>query len=242
MVSAQESELLMETELVTSPDVSNPRFNGGDFNKFYEFIDQEFDYSSVKKAGNILVSFTVNELGQIKKIKVLEFPNVEAASEIIRVLNKSPKWEPAIRAGKPFSVEIKIPLVFKQKINSQLTSKPEAIKKDLDSIKVSKTNIHNKISVESKPEYVGGMNSFMIFFNKNFRQPEIEGLYGKVIVSFVIDVEGNLVDIKIIKDLGYGTGKEIIRVLKLSPKWTPGIQNGKPLRCGFTMPINIDTR
>jgi hypothetical protein len=116
IVSAQESELLMETELVTSPDVSNPRFNGGDFNKFYEFIDQEFDYSSVKKAGNILVSFTVNELGQIKKIKVLEFPNVEAASEIIRVLNKSPKWEPAIRAGKPFSVEIKIPLVFKQKI------------------------------------------------------------------------------------------------------------------------------
>ncbi len=39
----------METELVTSPDVSNPRFNGGDLDKFYEFIDQEFDYSSVKK-------------------------------------------------------------------------------------------------------------------------------------------------------------------------------------------------
>jgi hypothetical protein len=39
MVSAQESELLMETELVSSPDVSNPKFNGGDFNKFYEFIN-----------------------------------------------------------------------------------------------------------------------------------------------------------------------------------------------------------
>jgi hypothetical protein len=123
IVSAQESELLMETELVTSPDVSNPRFNGGDFNKFYEFIDQEFDYSRVKNAGNILVSFTVNELGQVKKIKVLEFPNVEAASEIIRVLNKSPKWEPAIRAGKPISVEIKIPLIFKAKDNSKATSK-----------------------------------------------------------------------------------------------------------------------
>ena len=114
--SAQESELLMETELVTSPDVSNPRFNGGDLDKFYEFIDQEFDYSSVKNAGNIVVSFTVNELGQVKKIKVLEFPNVEAASEIIRVLNKSPKWEPAKQAGNPFSVAIKMPLIFKQKI------------------------------------------------------------------------------------------------------------------------------
>ena len=123
IVSAQESELLMETELVTSPDVSNPRFNGGDLDKFYEFIDQEFDYSSVTKAGRIVVSFTVTELGEVKKIKVLEFPNVEAASEIIRVLNKSPKWEPAKRAGKPFSVAIKMPLIFKAKDNSKATSK-----------------------------------------------------------------------------------------------------------------------
>lgn len=122
-VSAQESELLMETELVTSPDVSNPRFNGGDLSKFYEFIDQEFNYSTVTKAGRIVVSFTVTELGEVKKIKVLEFPNVEAASEIIRVLNKSPKWEPAKRAGKPFSVAIKMPLIFKAKDNSKATSK-----------------------------------------------------------------------------------------------------------------------
>jgi hypothetical protein len=116
IVSAQESELLMDTELVTSPDVSNPKFNGGDLNKFYEFINQEFNYSTVTKAGKIIVSFTVTELGDVKKIKVLEFPDVEAASEIIRVLNKSPKWEPAKRAGNPFSVVIKMPLVFKQKI------------------------------------------------------------------------------------------------------------------------------
>lgn len=116
IASSQESELLMDTELVTSPDVSNPKFNGGDLNKFYEFINQEFNYSTVTKAGKIIVSFTVTELGEVKKIKVLEFPNVEAASEIIRVLNKSPKWEPAKRAGNPFSVVIKIPLLFKQKI------------------------------------------------------------------------------------------------------------------------------
>lgn len=123
IVSAQESELLMETELVTSPDVSNPRFNGGELNKFYEFIDQEFDYSTVTKAGRIVVSFTVTELGEVIKIKVLEFPNVEAASEIIRVLNKSPKWEPAKRAGNPFSVVIKMPLIFKTKDNSKAISK-----------------------------------------------------------------------------------------------------------------------
>jgi hypothetical protein len=116
IVSAQESELLMETELVSSPDVSHPKFNGGGLNKFYEFINQEFNYSTVTKFEKIVVSFTVTEAGEVKKIKVLEFPNVEAASEIIRVLNKSPKWEPAKRAGKSFSVVIKMPLLFKQKI------------------------------------------------------------------------------------------------------------------------------
>jgi hypothetical protein len=116
LATAQEGELLMETELVSSPDVSNPKFNGGDLNKFYEFINQHFNYSTVTKAGRILVSFSVTEVGEVKKIKVLEFPNIEAASEIIRVLNKSPKWEPAKRAGNPFSTVIKMPMLFKQKI------------------------------------------------------------------------------------------------------------------------------
>ena len=111
-------ELLMETELVSSPDVINPKFNGGEFDKFYEFINQQFNYSSVTKEGNIIISFTVNELGEVKKIKVLQFPNIEAASEIIRVLNKSPKWEPAKRAGKPFSVEIKMPVNFQMKLKN----------------------------------------------------------------------------------------------------------------------------
>lgn len=236
IVSAQESELLMETELVTSPDVSNPKFNGGDINKFYEFIHQEFNYSTVTKAGKIVVSFAVTELGEIKKIKVLEFPNIEAASEIIRVLNKSPKWEPAKRGGNPFSVVIKMPLLFKQKINSHLTSNTETNNKDLDLVKVST----DKTTKEK--EFSGGINNFYKFISQNYHQPDVEGLYGKVIVSFVVDIDGSLVDIKVIKDLGFGAGKEAIRVLKLCPKWSPAVRDGKPVRSEFTLPIAINTK
>jgi hypothetical protein len=116
LILAQEGDMLMETELVSSPDVSSPKFKGGDLKNFYEFINQEFNYSTVTKAGKIVVSFTVTALGEVKKIKVLEFPNIEAATEIIRVLDKSPTWEPAKRAGNPFSVVIKLPLLFKPKI------------------------------------------------------------------------------------------------------------------------------
>jgi hypothetical protein len=234
IVSAQESELLMETELVTSPDVSNPRFNGGDLNKFYEFIDQEFDYSSVKKVGNILISFTVNELGQVKKIKVLEFPNVEAASEIIRVLNKSPKWEPAKRAGNPFSVEIKMPLMFKGKSNPPVASIPETVNEGFDSSKVSNEKIIKR------KEFPGGLNKFYDYINNNYRLPNVPGLKGKVAVSFVINEDGSIGNFKILENLGYGTAEELIRVLKTTGnKWTPGVKDGKPVKTTFSLPLNI---
>ena len=234
IVSAQESELLMETELVTSPDVSNLKFNGGELNKFYEFIDEEFNYSTVTKAGKIVVSFTVTELGEVKKIKVLEFPNVEAASEIKRVLNKSPKWEPAKRAGNAFSVVVKMPLLFKQKINSQPASNRETIKNDLDSVKISNDATSNR------KEFSGGLNKFYEYINKNYRLPDVPGLTGKVKISFVINEDGRLSDYKIIDDLGYGTAKELIRVLKSSSnKWSPALKDGKPVKSEFTLPLSI---
>ena len=225
-VSAQ--ELLMETELETSPDAFGPKFNGGGVDKFYEFINKEFDFTKVKKAGRMIFSFNVNENGELKKIKVIEFPDVDAASEIIRVLNKSPKWESAKRAGKPFSTEIKMPIVFRLK----QTPIAEKVK---DTIAPNS----KKTSIETVPNFSGGLKSFMAFISKNYQVPDVSGLKGKVIVSFVIEKDGSLVEIKVLKHIGYGTGDEAIRVLKLSPKWTPGEQDGKKVRCTYTLPINI---
>jgi len=106
-------ELLMDTEDVHDADVVEPKFNGGGMDKFYEFIKSEFDFSKVTKAGKLLFSFTINVNGEMKNMRVLKFPNEEAAIEIIRVIDKAPKWIPAKRAGKPFSTEIKFPMDFK---------------------------------------------------------------------------------------------------------------------------------
>ena len=60
-------------------------------------------------------AFTVDVDGSIKNIKIIEFFDVESATEFIRVLKKCPKWEPAKRGGKPISIEIKYPMVFRKK-------------------------------------------------------------------------------------------------------------------------------
>ena len=108
-------ELFMDIEDVHEADVINPKFNSGGLEKFYDFIDQQFDYSKVTKPGKLVTSFTINALGEIKNIRILKFPNDKAAAEIIRVLQKAHKWEPAKRAGKPFPIEINFPLDFKTK-------------------------------------------------------------------------------------------------------------------------------
>lgn len=93
-------------------------------------------------------------------------------------------------------------------------------------------------AVEVKPDFPGGIQKFYEFVGKNYQAPE-EDVRGKVYVSFVVEKDGSLTDIKVQRDIGYGTGAEAIRVIKKSPKWKPGIQNGRPVRVLFSLPINI---
>lgn len=96
-------------------------------------------------------------------------------------------------------------------------------------------------AVEVKPEFPGGMQKFYDFVGKNFKTPEDEEISGKITVQFVVEKDGSLTDIKIVRDLGFGTGKEAERVLRKCPKWKPGIQNGRPVRVLYSLPISIVT-
>jgi protein TonB len=65
----------------------------------------------------------------------------------------------------------------------------------------------------------------------------------KIYVSFVVEKDGSITAIKVVRDPGYGLGKEAERVLKsVKTKWSPGIQNGKPVRASFNLPITINIK
>lgn len=103
------------------------------------------------------------------------------------------------------------------------------------------TSVHSLAGIEQKPEFPGGIEKFYAFVGKNYQAPEEEGLKGKVYVTFVVEKDGSLTDIKVIRDIGYGTGKEAIRVLNKCPKWLPGEQNGKKVRVLYSLPITIQS-
>jgi len=102
-------------------------------------------------------------------------------------------------------------------------------------------SIYNTAGIEVKPDFPGGMEKFYKFVGNNYQTPEEEGLKGKVYVTFVVEKDGSLTDIKVLRDIGYGTGKEAIRVLNKCPRWTPGEQNGKKVRVLYSLPITIQS-
>ena len=100
--------------------------------------------------------------------------------------------------------------------------------------------IYKAAGLEILPTFPGRSDAFQKFIKDNYKIPQVVGLKGKVYMTFIIEKDGSLSDIKSIKDLKYGTGDEAVRALKLSPKWIPAKQNGKIVRVLYStsLPIN----
>jgi protein TonB len=97
-------------------------------------------------------------------------------------------------------------------------------------------------AVEVEPVPKGGLEAFYKFLGDKIKYPSAAkeaGTQGRVILQFVVEKDGSLTDIKVMREPGNGLGDEATRVLKLAPKWTPGIQNGKPVRVQYTIPVNF---
>lgn len=99
--------------------------------------------------------------------------------------------------------------------------------------------IYDFKEVDVKPEYPGGVEAFYNFIAKTFKTPEEEGLNGKIITTFVIEIDGSITDIKVLQDIGYGSGAEVLKVLSMSKKWIPAKLNDIPVRVLYQFPITI---
>ena len=108
---------------------------------------------------------------------------------------------------------------------------------------VEDNQVYSSAGIEVQPEFPGGAEGFAKYVQRNFRTPEVDSdLKGRVFVEFVVEKDGTLTDVKVVRDLGYGTGAEAMRMLKNAPKWRPGEQNGKKIRVRYSLPILLDIR
>ncbi len=102
--------------------------------------------------------------------------------------------------------------------------------------------IYSSAGIEKQPEFPGGFKEFGNYVQRHYKYPNIPFLKGRVFVQFVIEKDGSVGDIKVIRDIGYGTGEEAVRLMKNCPIWSPGIQDGKPVRVRYSLPIAINLK
>ncbi len=120
------------------------------------------------------------------------------------------------------------------------TEVEEYIPVDMEDEEVEEAEIFTV--VESMPKFPGGPAAMMQYLGKNIEYPQMareSGIFGRVFVTFVVETDGSVTDIKVLRGIGGGCDEEAIRVVTNMPKWIPGKQRGKPVRVQFNLPIKF---
>jgi protein TonB len=97
-------------------------------------------------------------------------------------------------------------------------------------------------NVDQMPEYPGGSAALLNYINNNIQYPEKakkNNIQGRVMISFVIDEEGSVVDEKVTQSIGGGCDEEALRVVKGMPQWKPGLNAGKPVKVHYLLPLTF---
>ncbi len=113
--------------------------------------------------------------------------------------------------------------------------------KDITNIKIKKVDNDSIYQiVEVMPEFPGGTSEMMTYLSGNIKYPEEakeKGISGRVFLSFVIEKDGAVSNVKVAKGIGKECDDEAVRVVKAMPKWKPGLMKGKPVRVSYMLPI-----
>ncbi|MCC8410406.1 energy transducer TonB [Mucilaginibacter sp. UR6-1] len=105
------------------------------------------------------------------------------------------------------------------------------------------TSLQIAIDQDIPPKFKGGLRGFYSYIAKNLKYPEVAqliGISGKLKMQFIVEKDGSIIEALPVNCIGAGCEAEASKVLINSPKWNPGLQNGKAVRVQYTIPINFN--
>ena len=224
-----------------------PSFQGG-FEAFNTFFSKNFRVpaalTSGKESGIVTVKFIVTKNGTVLEPKIQKGIGPESDKEMFRLFGMMPKWKPAQIKGKAVDAygNFTIDLTLKPDSPGDLT---EVVMEEppMPFFESSPRPINNdevfKV-VEQMPTFALGQVALLKYLEQNISYPQIakeNGVEGMVIVQMIVERDGSLSNVHVIKGIGAGCDEEAERVVRSMPKWTPGFQNGEPVRVQFNLPI-----
>ena len=232
-----------------------PTFPGG-MEQFYKYLKSTVVYPELAKTnkieGKVFLSFVVEKDGTLANIKVDRKLGGGTDEEAVRVLSVSPRWIPGLINGQPVRVKYNIPISFKLPAE-QAPAPTAATATTADFVTApvqpnavqqsTQEKVYDFVSLEQQPTFPGGMNKFYDYLAKEAKYPaeaQKNNITGKVFLSFIVEKDGKLNDIKVDRGLGHGLDEEAVRLIKNSPNWVAGIQQGEKVRVKYNIPISFN--
>lgn len=204
----------------------------------FAYVFKNLKYPKVARnagqEGMAVVSFTIAEDGQVTDASLVLDPGSGMGEEALRVVKTMPKWNPGIKDGAPVAVEMKLPVKFKLDEEDK-----KKVYQEVEQLPVFAGCDESLTGEELKQ----CSNQKMIeFIGKNLVYPKTaaqSGIEGMVVVSFIVEKDGSISEVKGLKGIGGGCDEEVMRVVYSMPNWRPGIEDGKPVRTELKLPVKF---
>lgn len=214
-----------------------PQFPGG-IEELSKFLSDNIRYPTEAQEkniqGRVIARFVVEKDGSLSTFTVMRGVDPLLDNEAIRVLKQMPKWIPGKQRGEVARVVITLPVVFRLQGEDDKKSSANSVP--------DKESASNNIFevVDNQPQFLGGNEALNKWLSDNIKYPVVaqeNGIQGRVIVRFVVEKDGSITDIQVVRGVDPSLDKESVRVIGTMPKWKPGTQRGQAVRTYFTLPV-----
>lgn len=222
-----------------------PEFPGRDA-ALLQFLSDNIKYPAEAQEkgiqGRVICRFVVMKDGSIDEVEVVRGVHPSLDAEAMRVLELMPKWGPGMQRGQAVNVRFTLPVVFrlnKEEVTREIVTEDIANPAIPSPVKVNPSNEVFMV-VEEQPEFPGGNAAMMKWLSDNIKYPVVaqdNRIQGRVIVNFVVEKDGSLSDIQVVRSVDPSLDKEAVRVVRTMPKWKPGIQRDERVRVRYTLPV-----
>jgi TonB family protein len=234
--------------------------------EFYQYMKRTVRYPFVahrdKIQGTTMVKFTLND-GTLENVGIAQKLAGGCDAEVMRKIAVYSGFKDLKNGNYTIKVNFTLSDVNTPKLNTNVapvkgytalneitvlgyggTKETVQTAIPLDQINIDQNDdkVYAYTSVNEYPSFIGGMQNFYAYLKSSIKYPAEavkNNTQGKVFLSFIVEKDGALTDIRVERKLGSGTDEEAVRVLEESPKWTPGIVDGKAVRVKYNIPISF---
>lgn len=171
-------------------------------------------------SGLVLIELKIGKTGALEDYQVVEGIGAGCDEEALRLMDMMPDWTPATLDGQPIAAQRSIKIPFK--------------------LKTSADSIYKV--VDQMPSFPDGHAALLRFLAENIQYPTMakeNEKQGMVVVQFIVEKDGSLSNMHVVKGFDKECDEEAVRVMRVMPKWQPGLQRKQPVRVQFNLPIRF---